>query len=278
MRDRWTALAAARPRSLCSVLASSRCARIEPPPGGPPDAAPRSSSRPRPDSLARARRTSRATPSSSSTRSSPRAARRTRAPAPAISRSWSSSRRRRGCPRSTGSGAGSRSSPARAGGPTGCTGSSCCPVSPTSAATAATRARCSPSRPARRCPTTTLEGHGRRLDHQPARAGALVEAVLLPDSLPYRGAGRFERALQLRAAARRATTSCSGVLDQNRNQRADGARGLRQRARLARARPQVGRALGLRARHDAAPHPRRHGGRQRSATIELCQSSTPASG
>ena len=79
------------------ALAMLSCARIEPPPGGPPDAAPPQLIATRPDSLARL-------PDFEgdvefrfdeiiSEGGAP-----TRAPAPATWRSWSSCRPRRGCP------------------------------------------------------------------------------------------------------------------------------------------------------------------------------------
>ena len=52
-------------------------------------------------------------------------------------------------------------------------------------------------------PATTIEGTVVDWTHQPARLPVpWSRRVLLPDSLPYRGARRFQRPLQLRPAAR----------------------------------------------------------------------------
>ena len=85
---------------------------------------------------------------------------------------------------------------------------------------------------------------------------ALVVATLLPDSLPYRGladsAGRFSL-----GPLPPGEYIVSGVLDQNQNHLGRPARGVRQRAGPARAAKPRWRAVGVRARHHPAPHPRR---------------------
>lgn len=98
-------------------------------------------------------------------------------------------------------------------------------------------------------PTTTLTG--RVVDWSSSRpaATALVEAMLLPDSLRYRAladsSGRFSF-----GPLPPGEYLVSGVLDQNRNQRADGREAF-DSVRLARGRSQVGDIWAF--EHDTTP-------------------------
>ena len=81
---------------------------------------------------------------------------------------------------------------------------------------------------------------GRVVDWQSSRPApsALIEALLLPDSLPYRAladsAGNFKF-----GPLPPGEYLVSGVIDQNRNQRADGREAF-DSVRLARGKTQVG--------------------------------------
>ena len=118
----------------------------------------------------------------------------------------------------------------------------------------------------------------RRLEHRPPGAPmALVVALLLPDSLPYRGvadSSGTSRSGPLPAG----TTCCRGVLDENQNFPA-GPREAFDSTPVRARQVGRGRALGLRARHYRArgsvPSRRRTAP---SATIDFTQSSIRGSG
>ena len=148
-------------------------------------------------------------------------------------------------------------------------------ASPISGATGATAARCSPSPPARPVPTTTLEGTSWTGPPAGPRRRALVDALLLPDSLPYRGladsSGRFAL-----GPLPPGDYLVSGVLDENREPPGRSARGIRQRAGRRAGKTARWRALDLRARHHPAPHPHGHRRRQRVGHRRVHPEARPA--
>lgn len=122
-------------------------------------------------------------------------------------------------------------------------------------------------------PATTLRGQVVDWSSSRPAANALVEALLLPDSLPYRAladsSGRFEFG-PLPAGE----YVVSGILDQNRNQRADGREAF-DSVRIARGKTQVGEIWAF--EHDTTP-PRASTvavGDSVSATVELAQPLDP---
>ena len=107
--------------------------------------------------------------------------------------------------------------------------------------------------PRRRRSTGTRGG----LDHRPPRAGALVEAMLLPDSLPYRGLADSSGHFSLGPApAGRVPRERRAGREPEPSRRP--ARGVRQRARRRAGDDSALRALGVRARHDPAADPHGH--------------------
>jgi Carboxypeptidase regulatory-like domain/Bacterial Ig-like domain len=122
-------------------------------------------------------------------------------------------------------------------------------------------------------PTTTLTGRVVDWSSNRPAANALVEALLVPDSLPYRAladsSGRFRL-----GPLPPGQYLVSGVIDQNRNQRADGREAF-DTVRLARGKTEVGDLWAF--EHDTTP-PRANTvtlGDSVSATVELAQSLDP---
>ena len=137
---------------------------------------------------------------------------------------------------------------------------SCCPASPTSATTGATGARWSPSPPAGpgpRRPSKAPWSTGPQGARRPRRWSSppRCRTACPTAASPIHPAGSTS------ARSPRATTSCSGVLDENRNH-LDDPREAFDSVRVRSGQANAAGALGLRARHLAAADPDRHGDRQ----------------
>ena len=108
-------------------------------------------------------------------------------------------------------------------------------------------------------PTTTIDGTVVDWTSSRPSSEALVEALLLPDSLSYRGLADSSGHFSL-GPLPAGEYLVRGVIDQNRNNVVRRSRSLRHRA-SGQGQDSGRRALGLRPRHDAAANP---GGRRRA--------------
>ena len=253
------------------------CARMEPPPGGPPDAAPPQLVATRPDSFARLPDFKGDVEFQFDEVISEGGHARTRGPAPATSRSCHPLAHGRGCRASPGAGPASRSAPARGGSPNRVYRVELLP-GVTDLRRNRSTARHGADVHHRGAPAHDARSRARWWTGRTSRPApaALVEALLLPDSLPYRGLADSSGHVELGPAA-------GGRLPRQGRARpepqlpARRARGLRQRRGWRRGRTARRRAVGLRARHRRRPAsaPSRRPTACRPP-IELSQSLDPA--